>query len=122
MSESSLSTRWWNQTRLQRATEKTYLSQLAAAQVQPNLKMRIAGNPEAMPVSHQNHGSVPMAITIVPGFLSQAFDLGDSQMFTSPVGSIRLPLRHGAHVAFGALGANRGNQPDYLSSHSRLFL
>jgi hypothetical protein len=43
MSESSLSTRWWNQTRLQRATEKTYLSQLAAAQVQPNLKMRIAG-------------------------------------------------------------------------------
>src|SRR5208282_6236029 len=27
---------------LQRATEKTYLSQLAAAQVQPNLKMRIA--------------------------------------------------------------------------------
>jgi hypothetical protein len=44
MSESSLSTRWWNQTRLQRATEKTYLSQLAAAQVQPNLKMRIAGD------------------------------------------------------------------------------
>ena len=43
MSESSLSTRWWNQTRLQRATEKTYLSQLAAAQVQPNLKMRTAG-------------------------------------------------------------------------------
>jgi hypothetical protein len=42
MSESSLSTRWWNQTRLQRATEKTYLSQLAAAQVQPNLKMRTA--------------------------------------------------------------------------------
>jgi hypothetical protein len=44
MSESSLSTRWWNQTRLQRATEKTYLSQLAAAQVQPNLKMRTAAH------------------------------------------------------------------------------
>jgi hypothetical protein len=44
MSESSLSTRWWNQTRLQRATEKTYLSQLAAAQVQPNLKMRTAAS------------------------------------------------------------------------------
>ena len=44
MSESSLSTLWWNQTRLQMATEKTYLSQLAAAQVQPNLKMRTAAS------------------------------------------------------------------------------
>src|ERR1039458_750156 len=50
-------------------------------------------SPQPMPVSHEDHGGVPVTVAIVPRGLDQLFDLALGQVLSAAKLAVRLPPR-----------------------------
>ena len=54
-----------------------------------------------MPVGHEDHGGVPVAITVAPGRFHEALDLGLGEVFASPQVLVRRPSRGNCSIYGG---------------------